>query len=182
MEKGKKTCKEKKSMKIAIGSLNPTKVQAVEKVFKDDTVLSISVPSDVSNQPLTDDETMKGAINRAYHSRTESKADMGIGLEGGVIISGDKLLLCNWGALAYNGGVLVASGAKILLPSEFIPALQDGRELAELMEGYTKKKDIRSKEGAIGIFTNGRITRQQMFEHVCELLLGQLEYLKKSNC
>jgi len=166
-------------MKIAIGSLNPTKVQAVEKVFKDDTVLSISVPSDVSNQPLTDDETMRGAMNRAYHSRTESKADMGIGLEGGVIISGEKLLLCNWGALEYDGGVLVASGAKILLPNEFIPALLEGRELAELMEGYTKKKDIRSKEGAIGIFTNGRITRQQMFEHVCELLLGQLEYIKQ---
>ncbi|MFB7139150.1 DUF84 family protein [Gottfriedia sp. NPDC056225] len=165
-------------MKITIGSLNPTKVGAVQNVFKDFSVSGIKVPSNVSDQPLTDLETMNGAVNRAHNARLARGSDIGIGLEGGVIIENDKLFLCNWGALVYENDVVLASGAKILLPSEFISDLQNGTELAVLMERYTNEKDIRSKEGAVGIFTNGRITRTQIFEHICELLLGQYEFKK----
>ncbi|PEL12436.1 DUF84 family protein [Bacillus sp. AFS017336] len=165
-------------MKITIGSLNPTKVGAVQIVFKDFSVSGINVPSNVSNQPLTDLETMNGAVNRAHNARLAGGSEIGIGLEGGVIIENDKLFLCNWGALVYENDVVLASGAKIILPSEFISELQNGTELAVLMEHYTNEKDIRSKEGAVGIFTNGRITRTQIFEHICELLLGQYEFKK----
>ncbi|PEJ57526.1 inosine/xanthosine triphosphatase [Bacillus sp. AFS002410] len=165
-------------MKITIGSLNPTKVGAVQNVFKDFSVSGINVPSNVSNQPLTDLETMNGAVNRAHNARLAGGSEIGIGLEGGVIIENGKLFLCNWGALVYENDVVLASGAKILLPSEFISDLQNGTELAVLMERYTNEKDIRSKEGAVGIFTNGRITRTQIFEHICELLLGQYEFKK----
>ncbi|WP_088043152.1 DUF84 family protein [Bacillus sp. EAC] len=163
-------------MNIIIGSLNPTKVGAVKNVFRNFIVNGMNVPSNVSNQPLTDHETMEGAINRANNARVEGNSEIGIGLEGGVIIENDRLFLCNWGALVYEQGTILASGAKILLPNEFISELQNGTELAELMERYTNEKDIRSKEGAVGIFTNGRITRTQIFEHICELLLGQYEF------
>jgi len=163
-------------MNIIIGSLNPTKVGAVKNVFRNYIVNGMNVPSNVSNQPLTDQETMEGAINRANNARVEGNSEIGIGLEGGVIIENDRLFLCNWGALVYEQGTILASGAKILLPNEFISELQNGTELAVLMERYTNKKDIRSKEGAVGIFTNGRITRTQIFEHICELLLGQYEF------
>lgn len=163
-------------MKITIGSLNPTKVGAVKSVFKEYSVDGLNVPSNVSKQPMTDDETMQGAINRANNARIEGNSELGIGLEGGVIIENDRLFLCNWGALVDENQTILASGAKILLPREFIYDLQNGTELSVLMERYTNEKDIRSKEGAVGIFTNGRITRTQIFEHVCELLLGQYEY------
>ncbi|WP_088067569.1 DUF84 family protein [Gottfriedia luciferensis] len=163
-------------MKIIIGSLNPTKVGAVKKVFNQFNVEGLNVPSDVSNQPMSDFETMQGAINRAHNAKIAGKSEIGIGLEGGVIIENELLFLCNWGALVYENEVILASGAKILLPCEFIKDLQNGTELAVLMERYTNEKDIRSKEGAVGIFTNGRITRTQIFEHICELLLGQYEF------
>jgi inosine/xanthosine triphosphatase len=166
-------------MKIIIGSLNPTKVGAVKKVFNQYKVEGIIVPSNVSNQPLTDQETMQGAINRAHNARVAGESEMGIGLEGGVIIENDRLFLCNWGALVYENEVILASGAKILLPSEFINELRNGTELALLMERYTNEKDIRSKEGAVGVFTNGRITRTEIFEHICELLFGQYEFKKR---
>ncbi|PGS56357.1 DUF84 family protein [Bacillus sp. AFS041924] len=165
-------------MNLTIGSLNPTKVGAVKNVFKHFSVLGLDVPSNVSNQPLTDQETMHGAINRAHNARMAGESEIGIGLEGGVIIENDLLFLCNWGALVYENEVILASGAKILLPSEFINDLQNGTELAVLMERYTNEKDIRSKEGAVGIFTNGRISRTQIFEHICELLFGQFEFKK----
>ncbi|ODG90842.1 MULTISPECIES: DUF84 family protein [Bacillaceae] len=166
-------------MKIIIGSLNPTKVGAVKKVFNQYKVEGLNVPSNVSNQPLTDQETMQGAINRAYNARIAGESEIGIGLEGGVIIENDRLFLCNWGALVYENEVILASGAKILLPSEFINELRNGTELSVLMEQYTNEKDIRSKEGAVGVFTNGRITRTEIFEHICELLFGQYEFKKR---
>jgi inosine/xanthosine triphosphatase len=166
-------------MKITIGSLNPTKVGAVKNIFKQFVVEGLNVPSNVSDQPMTDHETMQGAINRGHNARIEGNSEIGIGLEGGVIIENERLFLCNWGALVYENEVILASGAKILLPSEFIADLQNGTELAVLMERYTNEKDIRSKEGAVGIFTNGRITRTQIFEHICELLLGQYEFQKQ---
>ena len=52
-------------MKVVVGSKNKTKVGAVEKVWKDAEITSISVPSGVSAQPFSDEETMQGAINRA---------------------------------------------------------------------------------------------------------------------
>jgi len=44
------------------------------------------------------------------------------------------------------------------------------------MDDYTRKKNIRHHEGAIGIFTNGKMLRKDMFAHVVILLRGQLEY------
>ena len=53
-------------MKIAIGTKNPTKVNAVKKVFGDTfTYVEVAVQSGVSPQPFSDEETIQGAVNRA---------------------------------------------------------------------------------------------------------------------
>ena len=41
------------------------------------------------------------------------------------------------------------------------------------MEQYTKRRDIRQGAGAVGIFTQGLVSRQMMFEHIVSLLIGQ---------
>ncbi len=58
-------------MKVVVGSKNKTKVGAVEKVWKDATITSLSVPSGVAAQPFSDEETMQGAINRAKRALEE---------------------------------------------------------------------------------------------------------------
>lgn len=166
-------------MKILIGSKNPTKIRACKKVFPEHEVEGIAVPSHVSSQPMTDEETRRGAINRALECH-KSKAHIGVGLEGGVMIVEEKLYLCNWGALITSSGkIFTASGARIELPEEFLQPLKDGEELGDLMEAYAKKADVRSKEGAVGIFTNNHINRSTMFTHVMQLLRGQMEYWLK---
>ena len=54
-------------MKIIIGSNNPAKVAAVKNAFhyQQTEFLSLDIPSGVSEQPFSDEETIKGAINRA---------------------------------------------------------------------------------------------------------------------
>lgn len=167
-------------MKIVVGSLNQTKIKAVQAVFKEADVLAKAVPSGVRRQPIGDEETLQGAINRARYSIENYPYDIGIGLEGGVLFLGEGLYLCNWGALIMsNGKVFTAGGARILLPNEFKTRIENGVELSDVMDEYTKKKGIRHHEGAIGIFTNRRVLRHEMFTHIVTLLKGQMEYNHK---
>ena len=167
-------------MKIVIGSLNETKINAVKKVFPEVEVIAASIPSKVSAQPIGDEETEQGAINRAQNAGDLYSNSIGIGLEGGVMVHRGELLLCNWGALVTaDGKTYTASGARIKLPIAFKQKIEQGLELSEIMDNYTKKKNIRHHEGAIGIFTNGRMLRMDMFSHVVTLLRGQMEYWNK---
>ncbi|RFB66027.1 DUF84 family protein [Bacillus sp. dmp5] len=167
-------------MKVVVGSKNKTKVGAVEKVWKDAEITSLSVPSGVSAQPFSDEETMQGAINRAKRALEDGEAPIGIGLEGGVMKTEHGLFMCNWGALATSDGkVFVAGGARITLPDDFLAPLEDGKELSEVMEEFVQRKGIRSHEGAIGIFTDDYVDRTELFVHVVKLLVGQYKYDKK---
>ncbi|MGM9924278.1 MAG: DUF84 family protein [Bacillus sp. (in: firmicutes)] len=169
-------------MIIAVGSKNPAKVEAVRAVFQADSsqVIAVDVPSGVSAQPFSDEETIKGAINRAKASMAEANAHIGIGLEGGVAETPFGLFLCNWGALvAKDGKPILAGGARIALPEEIAVRLKRGEELGPVMDEYTNRQNIRKKEGAIGVFTNEAITRKGMFEHIMNMLMGQYNYLNK---
>ncbi|WP_419955889.1 DUF84 family protein [Neobacillus niacini] len=168
-------------MKIIIGSNNPAKVDAVKNAFhyQQTEFLSLDIPSGVSEQPFSDDETIKGAINRAVGALEMGNGDIGIGLEGGVQESAQGLLLCNWGALvSKNMEPIIAGGARFLLPLEIADRLRAGEELGPIMDDYAKKENVRKKEGAVGIFTNGLINRSEMFSHIMNLLVGQYHYQK----
>ena len=172
-------------MNVVVGSKNPAKVEAVKTAFldrwKDAVILSVETESGVSKQPFSDEETIEGAINRANGALMREPADIGIGLEGGVVETKQGLCLCNWGALAAKGSKpLIAGGARILLPDEIAGRLRGGEELGPVMDEYAKKQDVRKKEGAIGIFTAGLVTRDEMFAHVMLLLIGQYLFKRTS--
>ncbi|WP_173915811.1 DUF84 family protein [Halobacillus sp. Marseille-Q1614] len=164
-------------MRIHVGSFNPTKVAAVKKEFPFDDIVEVEVESKVAAQPFSDEETLEGAINRARECAMMKKSELGIGLEGGVMeIEGD-LYLCNWGALVdKKENIYKASGARIPLPEEIQEGLETGRELGEVMDAYTRKANVSHKEGAVGIFTNHQVQREEMFSHVVKLLKGQWEH------
>lgn len=170
-------------MKIIIGSKNPAKVLAVKNSFIHEEVefAALDIPSNVSDQPFSDDETIQGAINRSVGAVRQGNGDIGIGLEGGVQETSHGLMLCNWGALATRTGEpIIAGGARFLLPEEIAIRLRAGEELGPVMDEYAKMKNVRKHEGAVGIFTNGVINRVDMFTHLTNLLVGQY-YYRKSN-
>lgn len=167
-------------MEIRIGSTNPTKTGAVREVFHEYSLTSLAVPSHVSSQPFSDEETRLGAIHRAHEALNGAdQPAIGIGLEGGVMFINQHLYLCNWGALVTSEEKLyTASGARIPLPSFIRDDLLQGLELGESIEKYVKRKGIRRNEGTIGIFTNQFISRTELFLHIVKLLKGQFEYWK----
>ncbi|MCT8137321.1 DUF84 family protein [Anaerobacillus sp. CMMVII] len=167
-------------MKVAVGSTNPTKVKAVHNVVGDlFEVIPLKVPSDVSEQPFGDQETVTGALNRAKTCLEVCEADFAIGLEGGVAETEYGMLVINWGALVdRDGNEYIASGARAILPDEVASLVRDGRTLGEAMDLYTKRLGVSKLEGAMGIITNSRINRDEMFSHVVKVLIGQYEFHK----
>ncbi len=164
-------------MKMYIGSMNPAKIKAVKNTFPEAEVVEIDVASKVSLQPFSDEETMEGAVNRARECASLNPDSVGIGLEGGVMELNGELFLCNWGALINEKGhTFLASGARIPLPEEVAAQLEKGIELGEVMDEYSQRKDVRKKEGAVGIFTNELVSREEMFTHVMKLLKGQYQF------
>ncbi len=169
-------------MKIIIGSKNPAKVLAVKNAFSDGgfEFVSMDIPSGVSEQPFSDEETIEGAKNRALNALKKGNGLLGIGLEGGVQETSSGLMLCNWGALASsNLDLIIAGGARLLLPEEIAIKLRAGEELGPVMDDYAKKQNVRKNEGAVGIFTNGYINRIEMFTHIAKMLIGQYQYQKR---
>ncbi|AIF67138.1 hypothetical protein GZ22_11095 [Terribacillus saccharophilus] len=164
-------------MKMIVGSKNPAKVQAVSAVFGTRWELeSAAVDSGVSAQPMSDEETRQGAIQRAIACSKLDGAAAGIGLEGGVTEMDDGLYICNWGALAVGDKVWSASGAKLLLPDFIAEPVLSGQELGPVMRAFTSRQDISTTEGAVGVFTDGHMSRSAMFEHICLLLKGQYSF------
>lgn len=164
-------------MKIVIGSRNPAKIKAVSAVFPNMNIIPMDVDSNVSEQPFSDEETRIGAMNRAKNCHRRYPTALCIGLEGGIMHINQDIFVCNWGALyTPDKKMITAGGARFSLPKEMIIPLKAGRELGEIMDEYTEKENIRQREGAVGIFTNGHVDRQSMFEHIMILLKGQLEF------
>jgi len=165
-------------MKIAIGTTNKAKTEAVEvivrKYFEDSLFTHVKAASEVSDQPISNEETRLGAMNRAKNALILTDAELSFGLEGGVTEIDDEMYVCNWGALTVSDGTMfTAAGAQIILPKEIAREIRTGGELGPIMEQYTKRRDIRQGAGAVGIFTQGLVSRQIMFEHIVSLLVGQ---------
>jgi inosine/xanthosine triphosphatase len=168
-------------MDFIIGSTNQAKVKAamtvIESHFTGSNLSEVKVPSGVKEQPFGDEETRTGALNRAANAANRVKGAIGIGLEGGVKVLGAEMFLCNWGALVLPDGTsFTAAGAQIPLPEEIASELRKGRELGVVVDEYFQMNGIRHSEGAIGMFTAQAVTRDKLFEHVMQLLIGQLKY------
>lgn len=94
-------------MKIVVGSENQLKVKAVEDVvsqyFHDVHISGREVPPGVSTQPISLDETIRGAINRAKGAFKD--CDLSVGIETGLFeVSYTETGYMNISACAiYNG-------------------------------------------------------------------------------
>lgn len=162
--------------KVYVASTNEAKVNACKEVLNDYEIIPLKVDSLVSSQPKSDEETIKGALNRAKSLPSDG---LRIGLEAGVNFHNDRLFLVNWGVLIdENENVYYAGGTRIELPEFVKEGIFDyNKELATIMEETFHEHDIRSKQGAIGVFTSNQVKRVDIFIHIVKLLYG--EYLYK---
>lgn len=153
-------------MIVAVGSKNPTKLEATrlafEKVFPNERFefLSMEVVTGVSNQPLSDNEAIKGAINRAKNVLKKTKAKYGVGLEGGLQKIGKNWFECGWIAIIDKEGQIgLGSSARLLVPKKGMDLIKKGIELGEVSDILFGTKNSKHQIGYFGLMTKGNITR-----------------------
>jgi inosine/xanthosine triphosphatase len=161
---------------IAVGSTNPVKIAAVRAVaaraFPGATVEGLGTDSGVPAQPWGDAETRRGALNRA-RAALAAGADLGVGLEGGMVESELGLMTCAWCIIVDAGGRIgVGGGVHVLVPPAVADTLQAGGELGPAMDQLTGQHNTKQAEGAVGILTAGLSNRQSAYEQLVAMALA----------
>lgn len=153
-------------MRVAVGSANPVKLQAVKLAFTSlfpETqweILPAIVPSGISDQPMSDLVSIKGARTRAKRAIALLRADYGVGLEGGLQKLGRQWFDCGWiVAVDKYGKEGIGSTIKIPTPVSFMRLIRKGIELGVANDLIFQTQNSKQKEGHFGIMTRGIITR-----------------------
>jgi inosine/xanthosine triphosphatase len=154
---------------VAIGSTNPVKVAAVRTVLTPHVgsaaFEAIAVASSVPDQPWGDDETIRGARTRAARARDLLNADLGVGIEGGVVDAAEGARTCAWAVVVARDGRTGTGGSLAMpLPAQVVQALREGVELGLAMDQLVSGTNTKHGAGAVGILTAGLIDRQRAYE------------------
>lgn len=136
----------------------------VEQVWPGVSVIAVDTVSGVSPMPMSDNECLAGARNRAKAAREALAAELGVGLEGGVNQEPAGLMLLGWVAIVDgNGREGVAATARLPLPPTIARRVIEGEELGPLMDELMGQDNVKQKGGAVGALTAGLIPRQEAF-------------------
>lgn len=152
-------------MRVGVGSTNPVKRSATESALTDlpeASVESVRVESGVSEQPVSERETIVGAQNRARNVLDAGDFDLGVGLEGGVaeVDAADGLFLIMWAAVTDGDRVGHGAGPRLRLPESVAVRVRNGEELGPVMDDVLGMDDVAEKQGAAGALTGGIIDRE----------------------
>jgi inosine/xanthosine triphosphatase len=173
------------TLKVAIGSLRPPKVEAVRTVmtkvmgflgYREEVISYIAreVESGVSHTPLSVQEIRRGACNRAMEARRLVEAesgpvDFGIGLESGFFIlsaeAKEHIHLQTWAYIHHDNKGYYGSSMSMPVPMAVArEVLENKKELGEVIDYFAGRKDVRNQDGAFGVFSLGLLSRQQALE------------------
>ncbi|MBU1038831.1 inosine/xanthosine triphosphatase [Patescibacteria group bacterium] len=164
---------------IIIASENPVKIEAVKKAFtlmlpgNQFIFTGLTVPSGVSNQPLNDQETKQGAINRLNQAKlVKPQADYWVGLEGGVEQKEIGLEAFAWIVIQNKTGQTgQARTASFYLPPQIATLIKQGLELGEADDQVFGQTNSKQQNGAVGILTNNLIDRATYYQQAVTLAL-----------
>ena len=164
-------------MKIVVASDNPIKTDAVRQgvapLFPDlaADVVGVAMPSGVAEQPMSEAETLEGAVNRAtWAGEQHPEADFCVGLEGGVHDDGDAMASFAWVVVrAKDGTTSRARTGTFFLPEALAQLVRSGVDLGEADRRVFGLSDERLSEGTIGALTDGAVTRASLYAHAVTL-------------
>jgi inosine/xanthosine triphosphatase len=164
--------------KVIIASKNPVKIRAVkdgfEKMFPDQEFefKSVSVPSNVADQPLSNNETFIGSRNRAVNASSEVKdADFCVGIEGGIEHVENEMEVFAWVFIESAGKYGKARTGTFFLPKQVAELVKEGKELGEADDIVFKRNNSKQENGAVGILTGDVIDRTKYYTEAVVLAL-----------
>jgi len=163
---------------IILASQNPVKADAVRRGFQrvhaneEFNIQSIQVQSGVSDQPMSDQATLDGAITRAKHARMANpEANFWIGIEGGCDYLDREMVAFAWVVILDEARQGSARTALFRLPQEIKALVEGGMELGDADDLVFSRRNSKQKSGAVGILTRNVVTRTTLYEQAVVLAL-----------
>ena len=153
------------ALKIAVGSTNPAKINAVARAVRDllgdVRIEPTAVEVDIPAQPWGDDETARGALARAGAAIATIDASYGVGIESGLVEGpGGRVYVISWAAVVDRAsGSGFGGSERFALPAEFEAELWHGAELGPLLDARFGQVNLAQHQGAVGLFSDGRRDR-----------------------
>ena len=163
-------------MKVIVASGNPVKVNATKAGFSayfDEVIVeSCKVESGVSDQPMTDAETLEGARNRTANAKKLlPDADFWVGIEGGVERNTDGLTAFAWIVIHGKNISGESRTTTFMLPKRVTDLIDEGYELGVANDMIFNEHNSKQNSGAVGLLTQNTITRTQLYEQAVHLAL-----------
>ncbi|MDQ1372583.1 MAG: hypothetical protein QG582_1501 [Candidatus Thermoplasmatota archaeon] len=157
-------------LKVAVGSTNRVKVDAVRNVFTQAfglvEVVSVEPEHGFERQPMAG-RVLEGAILRARGAAEKTKADFGVGIEAGLVkdeFTGRLTDVQYCAIVDASGRMTVGHGPGFEYPPMVTKAVTEGRSVGETMSAITGIEDIGRKDGSIGFLSDGLIDRTSLSE------------------
>lgn len=165
--------------KIIVASLNPVKIEAArlafQKVFVDEelNIQGLAVKSGVSSQPLSNEETYLGALNRIKSAQALIKeADFYIAFEGGAEDVNGVLEEFAWVLVSDTHRLSHSRSASFSAPEALRNLVIDqGLEMGEAADIMFNDKNIKQKMGAVGCLSKGLVNRSDLYAQPAILAL-----------
>ena len=169
---------------IAVGSTRKPKVEAVRDALAvighslggaaEFEIAPVEVPSGVRHTPLSREDLMAGARQRAealagIARETHASWKYFVGLEGGLDVIRDGatrwVFLESWAYVADDTGRgAFGQSSAVLVPERLAKiVVDDGVELSEAIDDFAGGLGIRDAQGAWGVLTRNMITRRDAF-------------------
>jgi inosine/xanthosine triphosphatase len=155
---------------VIVASTNPVKLAAAEAGFRrmfpqqDFHFHGHSVPSGVSHQPMSSDETRRGAAQRAAAAALAfPQAAYTVGIEGGCEPEGDRLRVFAWVVAQHDGRTGQAMTGVFYLPQEVARLIHQGLELGAADDAVFGRSNSKQANGSIGLLTDDALTRADYY-------------------
>jgi inosine/xanthosine triphosphatase len=155
---------------VIVASKNPVKIQATTQGCRtffpdlDWTVTGVSVPSGVSDQPMSDQETLQGALNRANTAMEQyPDATLWVGVEGGCAIEHERMWVFAWVVIRSKTKIEQAKTSAFCLPHNIAQLVEDGEELGIATDIAFGKHNTKHSQGVVGMLSNGHIDRTEYY-------------------
>src|SRR5215467_11640249 len=172
---------------LVVASQNPVKIEATRRGFarvfprREFSLHPVAAPSDVRPQPLSDAETLQGALNRVqYAAQLVPQADYWVGIEGGVEERQGSMEAFAWIVVSAPPVLGKSRTGTFGVPEEVAALVRQGHELAAAVEAVYQHTQVKSTTGAVGVLTEGVLDRVQLYEHAVVLALVPFTHIARS--
>jgi len=155
-------------MNIFLGTTSEQKINIVKNVLSkkhiESDITPTEVDSSIDNQPLSEEITIQGSINKARDAiqKNGNIYDISVGMEGGLVLVNDVYnLVCAVSIVDKENRVYTGISKKISLPKKVSERIKNGEQFGVVIREF--EKELIDKNEEVSNVIQELIERKQSF-------------------